>query len=86
MPNIKEVADRALKEIKQGQWTEDLMQIKAVLGMVIGTAQRIKQGVSEDDWDCLKWRFYGLCKKIIGIQKTEDYYNFIHYLEKELEL
>ncbi|NQS92606.1 MAG: fructose-bisphosphatase class II, partial [Chloroflexi bacterium] len=46
----KEVADKALKEIKQGQWTDDLGQIKAVLEMVIEFAQRIKRQVSEDDW------------------------------------
>ena len=86
MSNIKEVADKALKELEQGQWTDDLGQIKTVLKMVIGTAQRIKHIVSEDDWGFLKWQFYGLCKKIIGTRKREDYYNFILYLDEELGL
>jgi len=89
MPNIKELADKVSEELKQGgykQWTDDLEKIKAVLDMVIGAAQRIKQGVSKDDWAGLQWQFYGLCKRIIGIRETEDYHKFIHYVSEELGL
>lgn len=89
MPNAKELADEVLGKLERDEykhWTDDLGQIKAVLGMVIDSAQRIKLQVSEDEWAFLKWQFYGLCKNIIGIQETEDYHNFIHYLNRELGL